>query len=218
MHQTQGCRPHWSFCSISDVCCFNFWNLASKSSELLGFVLPSLSFSLTFWVVVFAGVVPPSTLKPSLKGTNDSSSSSDKSKPSVELSLGFGHGGDRSQIILRGLVLMKYHGKDMDNKKQTVICRIIENITHVNVHIYKYIKIEARYVLFPWISFYFFKRIPTTWSEYQEPTTKANIYCLKFQEYIWKHHLSTEKCVFLWFIFPPNYCLYFLYIYTQIYA
>lgn len=27
----------------------------------------------------------------------------------------------RSQIILRGLVLMKYHGKDMDNKKQTVI-------------------------------------------------------------------------------------------------
>lgn len=51
----------------------------------------------------------------------------------------------RSQIILRGLVLMKYHGKDMDNKKQTVICRIIENITHVNVHIYKYIKIKVRY-------------------------------------------------------------------------
>lgn len=40
---------------------------------------------------------------------------------------------------------MKYHGKDMDNKKQTVIYRIIENIRHVNVHIYKYIKIKVRY-------------------------------------------------------------------------
>lgn len=68
---------------------------------------------------------------------------------------------------------MKYHGKDMDNKKQTVICRIIENITHVNVHIYKYIKIKVRYDIIS-LNFIllFLKRIPTTWSEYQEPTKK----------------------------------------------
>lgn len=51
----------------------------------------------------------------------------------------------RFQIILCGLVLMKYYGKDMDNKKQIVICRIIENIIYVNVYIYKYIKIKVRY-------------------------------------------------------------------------